>query len=273
MARPIWSGVVTFGMVSIPVKLFTGTAANDISFNQLHKKCKSRIKYVKWCPVDDEAVDNDEIVKGYEYSKGKYVVLTEEDFEKLPLPSKHTIEIRQFVKMEDIDPVYYDQTYTLEPDEAGVKPWALFMKALEEKGMVGVAKIALRQKEHICALRPANGNLILETLYYPDEIRVDLDKKLPSVRVSEQELKMAETLVDLLAGKFDPADYKDEYRDALMEVIKAKLEGHEVVEAPPTPETKITDLMEALRASVEAAKQPEPKEHKKLPAAKRKKAG
>lgn len=265
MARAIWSGVVSFGMVSIPVKLFTGTSENDISFNQLHSEddCHSRIKYVKWCPVHDRAVESDEIVKGYEYSKGRYVILEEEDFEKLPVPSKHTIEITKFVNLSQIDPVYYDKAYYLEPDEAGVKPYTLFMKALEEKGMVGIGKIALRQKEHICVLRPASGTLVMETLYYADEVRVDLDKPLPDVSVSDQEMQMAGTLIDLLKGEFEPKEYEDGYRKALMGMIEAKLEGQEIVEAPAPAEVKVTDLMEALRQSVEAAKSGGEKETRK----------
>ena len=262
MARPIWSGTVSFGMVSIPVKLFTGTGETDISFNQLHDECKSRVKYVKWCPVHDRAVESDEIVKGYQYSKGRYVILTEEDFEKLPVPSKHTIDVTRFVEIEEIDPVYYDKAYYLEPDEAGVKPYTLFMKALQKKKMVAIAKIAIHQKEHICSLRAVKGTLVLDTLYYPEEVRVDLDKNLPDVKVGEKEIEMAEQLIDLLAGEFKPEEYEDEYRKALMGLIEAKMQGEEIVEAPAAPEAKITDLMEALRASVEAAKK-EPEKEKK----------
>jgi DNA end-binding protein Ku len=255
MPRPIWNGVVSFGMVSIPVKLYTGTGDNDVSFNQLHEECKGRIKYVKWCPVHDRAVEAEEIVKGYEYSKGRYVILTDEDFEKLPVPSKHTIEVTRFVELDEIDPVYFDKSYYLEPDEVGVKPYALFMRALQERKMVGVAKIALRQKEHICALRPLNGTLVLETLHYSDEVRVELEKPLPEVTVTDQEMQMASTLIDLLKGDFEPKEYEDGYRKALMGMIEAKMQGEEFVEAPMAQEVKITDLMEALRASVDQAKQ------------------
>ncbi|MGI8924957.1 MAG: Ku protein [Fimbriimonadales bacterium] len=261
-ARPIWKGVVSFGMVSIPVELFTGVVENDISFNQLHDECKSRIKYVKWCPVHERAVEQDEIVKGYEYSKGQYVVLEEKDLEDLPVPSKHTIEVTRFVPAGSVDPVYFDRTYTIDPDEKGVKPYALFIKALEEKGMVGIGKFSIRQKEHICMLRPVKGTLVLETLYYADEVRVDLDKALPKVQVSDQEMQMANTLIDLLKGDFDAKEFQDEYRSTLMERIEAKAKGQELVEAPLPKEAQITDLMEALKRSVEAAKQPA-KESKK----------
>lgn len=253
MARSIWNGVVSFGMVSIPVRLYPATSSKDIAFHELHTSCKSRLKRLRWCPVDKKEVTSDEVTKAYEYAKGQYVEMTEEDFEQLPIPSKHTIEVATFVKGEEIDPVYYDSSYVLEPEEAGKKPYALFMHALTSKEMTAVAHITIRKKEQLCALRPQNGNLMLETLYYADELRVDLTKEIPTAKITEQEQKMAEALVDLLAGQFDPKEYTDTYREALMQVIEAKLEGKQVV-AAPTPEAKVTDLMEALRQSVEAAK-------------------
>ena len=254
MPRSIWNGVVSFGLVSIPVRLYPATSSKDIAFHELHTKCHSRLKRIRWCPVDKEEIPADEVIKGYEYTKGQYVELTDEDFEQLPIPSKHTVEVSRFVKAEEIDPVYYDSSYVLEPEEAAKKPYALFMHALTSKKMVAVAHITIRKKEQLCSLRPEKGNLMLETLYYADELRVDLDKELPEVKISEQEEKMAEALVDLLAGEFDAKEYTDTYREALMKVIEGKLEGKQVVQAPTPEATQITDLMEALRASVEAAK-------------------
>jgi DNA end-binding protein Ku len=199
-------------------------------------------------------VPADQVIKGYEYAKGQYVELTDEDFESLPIPSKHTLEVASFVKSSEIDPIYYDTSYVLEAAEAGKKPYALFMHALNSKGMVAVAHITLRKKEQLCILRPEKGNLMLETLFYADEIRVDLDKEMPEIKITPQEEKMAEALVDLLAADFDAKEYKDTYREALMQVIDSKLEGKQVVSAPTPEATKVTDLMEALRASVEAAK-------------------
>jgi DNA end-binding protein Ku len=253
MPRSIWNGVISFGMVSIPVKLFTGTESKDISFNQLHKDDNVRIKMVRWCPEDDRALEMGEIVRGYEYARDQYVILTEEDFEKLPLPSKHTIELAQFVAAEEIDPVYYEKTYYLEPDEKGVKPYSLLMRALKEKGLTAVAKIAIRNKERLCALRPMDGTLVLETLFYPDEIRVQKESDIPEVEVSDRELDMAFTLIDLLHEPFDPERFKDEYREALMQLIDAKLEGQELAVVTAQP-AKVTDLMTALKASVAAAK-------------------
>jgi DNA end-binding protein Ku len=192
-------------------------------------------------------------MKGYEYTKGQYVEMTDEDFEKVPLPSKKTIEVGKFVNAEEIDPVYYDTAYILEPDEMGKKPFSLFMHALQKKGMTAVAHITIRKREQLCALRSHGGNLMLETLFYADELRVDPTKELDGSNLSDAEQKMAEALVDLLAGEFDAKEYKDAYREALTEVISAKLEGKEVVAAPDAP-AQVMDLMEALRASVEAAK-------------------
>jgi DNA end-binding protein Ku len=254
MPRSIWNGVVSFGMVSIPVKLYTATDNKDISFNQLHKTCGTRIKQQRWCPTDEKVVDYDEIQRGYEYARDQYVVLSEEDFEKIPLPSKHTIELAAFVKDDEIDPIYYEKSYYLEPDETGIKPFALLMRALKKKNLTAVAKLAIRNKERLCALRPYDGTLMLETLYYPDEVRVQKGEGLPEVKVSEKELNMAFSLIDLMTEDFNPTEFKDNFREALMEVIQAKLEGQEIVEAPTPHEGKVVDLMTALKASVEAAK-------------------
>jgi DNA end-binding protein Ku len=254
MPRSIWNGVISFGMVSIPVKLYTATESKDISFNQLHEECGSRIRQLRWCPVHEREVQRDEIVRGYEYTKDQYVVLEEDDFEKLPLPTKHTIDLNTFVDASQIDPVSYEKTYYVEPDETGVKPYALLMRALEEKKLTAVAKIALRNKERLCALRPAEGTLMLETLFYPDEIRVEQGVDRPEVKVSQKELQMAYSLIDLMTDDFKPDEFKDGYREALMETIEAKLEGAEVVAAPEAPESKVVDLMSALKQSVESAK-------------------
>ncbi len=253
MPRSIWNGVISFGMVSIPVKLYTATQSKDISFHLLHKECNTRLQQLRWCPTHERAVEWSEVVRGYEYARDEHVILTEEDFEKLPLPSKQTVELSAFVKAEEIDPVYYEKSYYLEPDAKGIKPFALLMTALREKRLTGIAKIAVRNKEQLCALRPMDGTLILETLFYPDEIRVE-KTELPDVTISDKELEMAYTLIDLLSEEFEPEKYKDEYRDALMKLIEAKLEGEELPEVAAAGPAKVTDIMSALRASVEAAK-------------------
>lgn len=255
MPRSIWNGVISFGMVSIPVKLYTATEDKDISFRQVHEACGGRIKQLRWCPTCEREVEWGEVVKGYEYAKEQHVILTDEDFAKLPLPSKHTIELSAFVQASGIDPVFYEKSYYLEPEETGLKPFALLMRALREKGLTAVAKIAVRNKERLCALRPYNGTLMLETLHYPDELRVQKGVELPEVKVTDKELSMAYSLIDLMTEEFEPEQYHDQYRAALMEIIEAKLEGVEIVEAPAPPAGKVVDLMAALKASVEAARE------------------
>ncbi|HEY0580699.1 MAG TPA: Ku protein [Chloroflexota bacterium] len=255
MPRPIWKGAITFGMISIPVKLFGATESKDLAFNGLHKECKSRLKQKRWCPVDDREVFNDEVVKAFEYSKDSYVEITEEDLESLPLPSKHTIELTSFVKQSEIDPVYFERTYYLEPDQIGAKPYALLLRALKTKQVSAVAKIALRNRESLCVLRASDSNmLMLETLYYPDEIRTADLQGEPEVLVSQPELTMALSLVEMLEEPFEPKKYRDQYRVALLEMIEAKRNGSEVLAAPEVPQANTLDLMAALKASLEAAR-------------------
>jgi DNA end-binding protein Ku len=254
VARSIWSGVITFGMVSIPVKLFPATQDKDVAFHQLHRPDHSRIKYKKFCATEDEEVDPDDIVRAYEVSKDQYVEITDEDLEKLPLPAKHTIELSAFVKATEVDPVYYDKSYYLEPDETGVKPYALLLKVLDQKRVMGVATIAIRNKESLCALRPLDSTLLLETLHYPDEIR-ERDLDIPNAAVNDRELAVAGTLVEALQEPFAPDKYHDHYREALLELIASKTEGREVVVPANEPSgAPVTDLMAALRASIEAAR-------------------
>ncbi len=256
MPRAIWRGAISFGMVNIPVRLFTATESRDVRFKQLLGEDKTPVKQLRWSPTQDREVAYDELVRGYEYAKEQYVIIEAEDFEKLPVPSLHTVELTAFVSAGEIDPIYYEKTYYLEPDEAGVKPFALLVRALEEKGLVALGKLAIRQKEHLCALRPYEGVMALQTLYYPDEIRGSGDTDLSGVEVSEQELEMAYALIDMLEKPFEPAEYSDQYREQLMAMIQAKLEGGEVVAAEATaPAPAPVDLMAALRASVEATKQ------------------
>ncbi|MEX0681911.1 MAG: Ku protein [Dehalococcoidia bacterium] len=253
MPRSIWNGVISFGMVSIPVKLYTATEDKDISFRLIHKDCGARLKQLRWCPEHERAVEWDEVVRGYEHAKDEYIVMDDEDFAKMPLPSKNTVELSAFVKAEQIDPIYYQKTYYLEPDAKGMKPYALLMKALKDKELTGIAKIAIRNKEQLCALRPLDGTLVIETLYYPDEIR-EVPTEVPEQKFTAAEMKMAHALIDLLEADFDPAQYHDEYRQALMQLIDAKLEGVELKEPKAARPAKVTDLMSALKASVEAAK-------------------
>jgi len=258
MPRPIWKGAITFGMISIPVKLYGATESKDLAFNTLHKPDKSRLKQKRWCPVDDREVFQDEIVRAYEYSKDRYIEITDEDIDSLPVPSKHTIELTSFVKASDIDPVYFERSYYLEADDVGAKPYALLMRALKTRQVAAIAKVALRNKESLCVLRPGDNALMLETLYYPDEIRTADLPAAPDVLVSPQELTMALTLVEMLEEPFEPGKYHDEYRVALLEMIEAKANGQEVVATPEAPLPKTVDLMAALKASLEAAKKAKP---------------
>jgi DNA end-binding protein Ku len=259
MAKAIWSGSISFGMVTIPVKLYGATQSKDIRFHLLHATDGARLQQKRWCPTDDAEVPWSETVRGYEYAKGQYVVLTEEDFERLPLPSKHTIDLSAFVEEREIDPVFYERSYYLEPGERAEKPYALLLKALAEKKLSAVATITIRQKEQLCVLRPHEDTMMLETLYYPDEVRLERGVDPSNVKVSDRELDMAFTLIDILRRPFDPAEYRDHYREALAEVIEAKLEGKQVVKAPATREARVFDLADALKRSVEAAKKAKPK--------------
>jgi DNA end-binding protein Ku len=255
MPRPIWKGAITFGMISIPVKLYGATESKDLAFNNLHKECKSRLKQKRWCPVDDREVFMDEIVKAYEYSKDSYVEITDEDLESLPVPSKHTIELTSFVQQVEIDPVYFERTYYLEPEQIGAKPYALLLRALKTKQVSAVAKIALRNRESLCVIRASENNmLMLETLYYPDEVRTADLPVQPDVMVSQPELAMALSLVEMLQEPFDPQQYSDNYRTALIDMIEAKRNGQEIVAPPEAPLPQTVDLMAALKASLEAAK-------------------
>jgi DNA end-binding protein Ku len=241
-------------MVSIPVKLYGATESKDISFHLVHATCGTRLKQVRWCPTDEVEVPWSETVRGYEYAKDEYVTLTDEDFEKLPLPSRHTIDLTAFVKASEIDPVYYERSYFLAPDERAEKAYALLLQALDKKGLTALATITIRKKEQLCALRPRDGVVMLETLYYPDEVRSEHGVDLERARVTERELEMAFTLIELLRKPFEPEEYHDHYREALARLIDAKLEGREVVKSPAARETKVIDLADALRKSVEAAR-------------------
>ena len=261
--RSIWKGAISFGLVTIPVKLYSATETKDVSFHQVRRSDGSRIKYKRVSAVDGEEVPYGEIAKGYELSSGETVVLTDEDFSDLPLTTSRAIDVLQFVPLEQVDPIYFEKSYYLEPDKAGVKPYALLRDALDESGKVALVKVALRNRESLGTLRVRDGVFVLETMLWPDEVRTpDFGFLDDEVEVRPQELAMAGSLIETLSGDFDPGQYKDTYREALQQVIEAKVAGQEVVaptEAQPTSGT-VVDLMAALRASVEAAKKGRPAE-------------
>jgi DNA end-binding protein Ku len=255
MPRSLWKGAVSFGLVTIPIKLYTATDEKDVSFNMLHKKDGARIKFQRMCSEEEIPVENSEIVKGYEISPDNYVLMEDEDFKKVPVESTRAIEITDFVPHDQIDPIYYQKTYYLEPDKVGAKPFALLREVLKDSKLVALAKVSLRQKEQLCTLRVYGEGIAMETMYYPDEIRSIEDLELPAANtaVGDKELKMAKSLVDMLTGDFEPEKYRDNYREALLELIERKAEGQEIKRPAPAV-GKVTDLMEALRASVEAAR-------------------
>jgi DNA end-binding protein Ku len=252
--RAIWSGTISFGMVSIPVRLYTATESHDVHFHLLHKRDGVRLQNVRWCPKDKKAVPWDEVVRGFEYAKGNYIPITDEDLDHLPVKSVHTVDISDFVKLEEVDPIYYDKAYYLAPEETGAKAFVLLRQALEQTGRAAVAKVAIRDKESLCLVRPYQDVLSMETMFYANEIRSTKDIAVDGVGVSPKEIEMAVSLIENLSDSFDPRRYRDEYQDALKKLINAKAEGAPLPAPPSERGEKIVDLMEALRASVEATR-------------------
>jgi len=255
MPRAIWKGAVSFGMVSIPIKLYTATEEKDVSFHLLHRKDHQRIKQQRYCPADDAVVEWNDVMRGYEIGPDQYVVMEPEDFEKVPVNTTHTIEITDFVPADQIDPIYYQKTYYLEPEKVGGKPFALLREVLKDSKLIALAKVTLRQKEQLATLRVYGDTIALETMLYADEIRGVEDLEVPQdVEIGEKELTMAKSLVEMLKGDFEPEKYKDNYREALLELIERKAEGEEIKRPAPAAGARVTDLMEALRASIETAR-------------------
>ena len=276
--RSIWKGAISFGLVTIPVKLYSATETRDVAFHQVRRSDASRIRYKRVSAVDGEEVPYGDIAKGYELPTGETVVLTDDDFKDLPLATSRAIDVLQFVPLEQVDPIYFEKSYYLEPDKTGLKPYALLRDALAESGRVALVKVALRNRESLATLRVRDGVFVLETMLWPDEVRApDFGFLDEQIEVRPQEMAMAGSLIDTLSGDFDPSQYHDSYRDALQEVIEAKAAGAVL---PPSPEQPtsgtVVDLMAALRASVEAAKgrsaDPEP-DAPQTPAKKKAKAG
>lgn len=256
--RSIWKGAVSFGLVSIGVKMYSATEERDVSFHQVRRSDGSRIRYRRVAEADGEEVAYGDIAKGYSLPSGDTIVLTDEDLADLPLPSAHVVDVMQFVPIEQVDPIYFARSYYLEPEKQAVKPYTLLREALESSGMVGVVKVAIRNREQLATLRVRDGVIVMETMIWPDEVREAAFPFLEDdVDLRPQEKAMAESLVASMAGDFDPDAYTDDYREALQQVIDAKIEGREVIEAPDTAQPtsgNVVDLMAALRASVDAAK-------------------
>jgi DNA end-binding protein Ku len=257
MASTVWKGHLTFGLVSLPVKLYSAARSETVSFNQLHKHDHSRVKQVLYCQLEDKPIQRSEIVKGYEYEKDKYVVIDDEDIKKAAPKTAKTMEILEFVKSADVDPIYFESSYYLAPDDAGEKPYALLFSALQKSGYVGVAKISMHNREHIVILRPGPKGILLHTMYYRDEIRQVEEFRTDTSLVKEKELELATSLVESLAASFEPDKYSDTYRENLKAMIAAKVAGRETVEAPePQHLAPVIDIMEALKASLAQAKKP-----------------
>jgi DNA end-binding protein Ku len=256
MASTVWKGHLTFGLVSFPVRLYSAARSESISFNQLHKADGSRIKQVIYCQAEDKPIPRSEIVKGFEYEKDRYVVIEDEEVKKVAPATAKVMEILEFVKADQVDPIYMETSYYLAPDEAGEKPYALLFDALKKTGYFGVAKISMHNREHIVILRPGKNGVLLHTMYFSHEIRQVDEFRTDLNLVKEKELALAMSLIEALVAEFEPDKYKDSYRDNLLQMIEAKKQGQEVMATPEPKEAKVVDIMEALKASLAMAKKP-----------------
>jgi DNA end-binding protein Ku len=255
--RAIWKGAISFGLVNIPVGLYSATRpAGEIKFRMLRKKDLSPIKYKRIAEVDEKEVAWEDIVKGYEYEKGEFVTMSEQDFEKVDIPSSQTVDIKEFVDLSEIDPMFFDHPYYLAPEKGGDKAYTLLREALEKSGKVGIAKVVIKTREHVAAVKPYGNALVLELMHFADELANPTDLKLPKSEVGKKEMAMAESLIEQMTDKWDPKKYKDEYRDALVELIEKKIEsgGKEL----PTPKgkprsSKVVDIADLLQQSLNQA--------------------
>ena len=260
MPRATWSGSISFGLVNIPIKLYTAVSRKSVRFNQIDTRSGSRIKQKRVSESDGSEVPYEALAKGYELSSGHYVLVTEDELASLDPEASRTIDIEEFVELSEIDPIYYDTTYWIAPDKATIKPYALLLKAMEESGKVGIAKFVMRSKQYLCAVRPDGDHLALSTMIYADEVNDSAEvpelEPVSDVEVSDRELAMAEQLVESLVTKFEPSKYADTYREKVMDLVERKAAGETgLVEAPAAvSEEKVVDLMAALEASVAAAK-------------------
>lgn len=262
MMHTIWKGSISFGLVNIPIKLHAATEDKDIKLRSLHKKCHTPIKYEKKCPVCEEEITADEIVKGYEIASGKFVILEDAELEQLKKATEEkAVEIIDFMKMEEIDPIYYNRSYYMSPNEGGMKAYGLLRKALVESNKVGLAKIVMRSKEQLAIIRVYQNTLLMETIHFPDEVRnVEEVPNVPAEdQTSEKELDTAILLIDQLTTTFQPEKYTDDYRSKLMEIIDSKRTGQEMVTVAEKKPTNVTDLMAALQASIDRTKPVEEK--------------
>ena len=263
MPRSIWSGSISFGLVNVPVKLTTAVSPKDVRFHQLHDADNTRIQQKRVCPADGEEVPFEHVVKGYEISPGQYVVVKPEELAAIDPVATHTIDIEEFVDLDQIDPIYFDHPYYVVPEKRAEKPYALLVRAMTRAKKVAIARVVMRTKQYLVALRAKDDALVMATLLYDDEVMPLEDLEVPGIEVetSERELTMAEQLIESLAEKFDPSKFRDEYRDRVLELIEQKAEGQEIVTQPVAEApTAVVDLMAALEASLAAAKEQRPAE-------------
>ncbi|MBI4596223.1 MAG: Ku protein [Candidatus Tectomicrobia bacterium] len=253
MPRAFWKGIISFGLVAIPVKMSVATESTTMSFHLLHQKCLTRPRQVLHCETDNEYFSIKDTVRGYEVQKEQFVVLEEGDFNNVPVKTTHAIEIAGFVDSKEIDPIYYYGCHYVEPEELGAKPFCLLREALEKTERVGIAKVVFQRREHLCSLRPMEDILVLHTLHYQNEILSHKEISPSKPKVTASELDMAVSLIKAMSKSFRPEDYRDEYQDALKQVVEAKLSGEKII-VPAEPKMEIVDLMSALRASIESAK-------------------
>src|SRR6201998_596991 len=250
MATTVWKGHLTFGLISIPVRMFAAARGERISFNQLHKVCHSRLRQPLFCPVCNRQVERSEIVKGYEYEKDQYVLFSEEELDKIEPASAHVMEILEFVKLDEMDPLYFDASYYISPEDAGIKAYQLLLKGMEETGYGAIAKLTMHQREHIVIIRPGTQGMTLHTMFYSNEIRAAEAVPSDKIELKEQEKKLAQQLIESLAAPFEPQKYRDEYQDNVRAMIAAKLKGQEVTEVAHPHMAPVIDLMEALKKSL-----------------------
>jgi DNA end-binding protein Ku len=277
MAASVWSGYLTFGLISMPVKLFSGARSSGISFNMLHRDDLSRLKQQYVCLADGKVVDRSDIVKGYEYRKDEYVVIEPEEIKKIEPKTAKTMEILEFVKASEVDPVYFESSYYMVPDEAGRRPYALLTKAMEESEYVAIAKLTMHNREYTVFLRPHDGGMMLHTMYYKEEVREVEGFGAPEVELKDAEVKVAHQLIEALATEWDPEKYHDTFQDNLKNLIQTKLEGGKIAEVEkPKKLAPVVDLMSALKASLaemEGKKKPSAHAGQGAPASRKKSGG
>ncbi len=256
MATTIWKGHLTFGLISMPMRMFAAARGERISFNQLHNVCHSRLKQPLFCPVCNRNVERSEIVKGHEYEKDQYVLFSDEELDKIEPPSAHVMEILEFVKLDEMDPLYFDSSYYLSPEDAGVKAYKLLTDAMKESGFGAIAKLTMHQREHIVIIRPSAKGMTLHTMFYSNEIRAAEAVPTDKVEVKDPEKKLAMQLIESLAAPFEPQKYRDEYQENVRAMIAAKLKGQQVTEVAQPHLAPVIDLMEALKKSLAEKQSP-----------------